>query len=91
MNVGAVLEFRKLDFKGLKGQLDLKRASFRRLIPKFGHFWPILATRTHLWQIFMGYAMNCALRYVGGFLVLRKLNFGGLKGQFDVKKPSLED
>ena len=25
MNVGAVLEFRKLDFKGLKGQLDLKK------------------------------------------------------------------
>ena len=29
---------------------------------------------------------NCALSYVGGFLVLTKLNFGGLKGQFDVKK-----
>ena len=58
MNVGAVLEFIKLDFKGLKGQLDLKRASFRRLIPKFGHYWPILATRTHLWHIFMGYAMG---------------------------------
>ena len=25
MDVGAVIEFRKLDFKGLKGQLDLKR------------------------------------------------------------------
>ena len=42
MNVGAVLEFRKLDFKGIKGQLDLKRTSFRRLIPKIGHYWPIL-------------------------------------------------
>ena len=58
MNVGAVLEFIKLDFKGLKGQLDLKRDSLRRLIPKFGHYWPILATRTHLWHIFMGYAMG---------------------------------
>ena len=29
---------------------------------------------------------NCALSYVRGFLVLTKLNFGGLKGQFDVKK-----
>ena len=29
---------------------------------------------------------NCALRYVGGSLVLRKLNFRGLKGQFGVKK-----
>ena len=29
---------------------------------------------------------NCALNCVGGFLVLTKLIFGGLKGQFDVKK-----
>ena len=28
--------------------------------------------------------MNCALRYVGGVLELRKFN--GLKGQFDAKK-----
>ena len=29
---------------------------------------------------------NCALSYVGGFLVLTKFIFGGLKSQFDVKK-----
>ena len=29
---------------------------------------------------------NCALRYLGGFLVLRKLDLRGLKGQFDVRK-----
>ena len=29
---------------------------------------------------------NCALRYIGGVLELRKLDFRGLKGQFDVKK-----
>ena len=29
---------------------------------------------------------NYALRYVGGVLMLKKLNFRGLKGQFDVKK-----
>ena len=28
---------------------------------------------------------NCALRYVGWVLVLRKLDFRGLKGQFGVK------
>ena len=32
------------------------------------------------------YHGNCALRYVGGSLVLRKLNVRGLKGQFGVKK-----
>ena len=58
MNVGAVLEFIKLDFKSLKGQLDLKRDSLRRLIHTFGHYWPFLATRTHLWHIIMGYAMG---------------------------------
>ena len=48
MDVGAVREYRTLDFKGLKGQLDLKKASFRGLIPKIGHYRPIVATITHL-------------------------------------------
>ena len=30
--------------------------------------------------------MNCALKYIAGVLELRKLDFRGLKGQFDVKK-----
>ena len=29
---------------------------------------------------------NCALKYVTEVLVLRKINFGGLKGQFNVIK-----
>ena len=29
---------------------------------------------------------NCVVRYVGGVLDLRKLDFGGLKNQFDAKK-----
>ena len=29
---------------------------------------------------------SCALRYIGGVLVLRKLDFRGFKDQFDVKK-----
>ena len=32
------------------------------------------------------YHGNCALRYVGGVLVLRKLDFRCLKGQYDAKK-----
>ena len=29
---------------------------------------------------------NCTLNYIKGILELRKLDFGGLEGQFDVKK-----
>ena len=29
---------------------------------------------------------NCDLRYIGGILMFSKLDFSGLKGQFDVKK-----
>ena len=32
---------------------------------------------------------NYALRYVGGVLKFRKLDFRGLKGQFDVKRLKL--
>ena len=37
----------------------------------------------HFLGIFHG---NCALRYVGGVLEVKKLDFRGLKCQFDVKK-----
>ena len=35
--VGEVLEFRKLDFRGLIGQFDVKMANFRGLIAKIGN------------------------------------------------------
>ena len=56
--VGGILELRKLDFRGLKGQFDVKKANFRGLIAKIGHLRPILASRTYLWPIFMDYAMG---------------------------------
>ena len=56
--VGGVLELRKLDFRGLKGQFDVKKANFRGLIAKIAHYRPILATRTYLWPIFMEYTMG---------------------------------
>ena len=56
--VGGVLVLRKLYFKGLKGQFDVKNTNYRGPIAKIGHYWPILATRTHLWFIFMEYAMG---------------------------------
>ena len=55
--VGGVLELIKLDFRDLKGQFDVKKANFRGLIVKIGHYWPIWATRTHIRPIFMEYAM----------------------------------
>ena len=55
---GRVLVIRKLEFRGLKRQYDVKKVNFRGLIAKIGHYRPILATRTHLWPIFMEYAME---------------------------------
>ena len=56
--IAGILELRKLDFRGLKGQFDVKNANFRGLIAKIGHYRPILASRTNLWPIFMEYAMG---------------------------------
>ena len=55
---GWFLELRKLDFRGLKGQIDVKNANLRGLIVRIGHYRPILATRTHLWSVFMEYVIK---------------------------------
>ena len=52
-HVGESLEIRKLDFRGLKGQFDVKKVNFKGLIAKIGYYRPILAATTHLWPIFM--------------------------------------
>ena len=49
---------RKLDFRGFKGQFDVKKANFRGLIAKIGHYRPILTTRTQLGSIFMEYVIG---------------------------------
>ena len=56
--VGGRLELRKLDFRGLIIQFNVKKANFRELVAKTGHYRPILASRTHLWFIFMEYVME---------------------------------
>ena len=57
-NVGGAQEFRKLGFRGLKGQLDVKKANFRGLIAKISHYRPILASKTHPWPVFLEYSMG---------------------------------
>ena len=52
------LEFMNLAFRGLKGQFDVKKANFRGLIAKIGHYRSILASITHLLSIFMEYVMG---------------------------------
>ena len=56
--VGGDLEFRELDFRGLKGQFDVKKAKFRELLAEIDHLKPTLDSRTHLWYIFMIYAVR---------------------------------
>ena len=53
--VGGALELRKLDFKGIKGQFNVKKANFRGLIAKIDYLRPILASKNHLQPIFMDY------------------------------------
>ena len=56
--VGGILELRKLGFRGVKGQFNVKNDNFRGLIAKIGHYKPILANRTHSWSILMEYSMG---------------------------------
>ena len=85
--VGVVLELRKLDFRGVKGQINVKKSDFTVLIAKIDYLRPILTSTAHLWPIFMLLCHgNYALRYVGVVLELRKFDFRGFKGQINVKK-----
>ena len=64
-----------------------KKANFRGLIAKIACLRTILASikqaMNHFHELYHG---NCTLRYIGGVLELRNINFRSLKGQFDVKK-----
>ena len=56
--VEGILKQRKLDFRGLKGQFDVKKANFMGLIAKIGGYRHIFATKTPLWPVFLEYAMG---------------------------------
>ena len=53
-----ILELKKLDFRGLKCQSDVKKVNFRGLIANIGYLRSILTYRTHLWLIFMENAIE---------------------------------
>ena len=52
------LELRKFIFRRLKWQFDVKKANFRGLTTKIDCLRLILTSKTHLWPIFMDYAME---------------------------------
>ena len=56
--VGGILVVIKLDFRGLKGQFDVKYSNFWGLVAKIGYLRPTLTFRTHLWHIFMDYVVG---------------------------------
>ena len=47
--VGGVLELSKLDFRGVKFQINVKKDNFRGLIAKIRYFRSILTSTTHIW------------------------------------------
>ena len=56
--LGGILELRKLNFRGLKGLFDVKKANLRRVIAKNGYLRPIITSRTHVRSIFMEYVIR---------------------------------
>ena len=56
--VEGILQPRKLDFRGLRGQFDDKNANFKGLGTKNGYLWQILPYGTHLGSILLDCAMG---------------------------------
>ena len=89
--VGGILRVKKLDFRGLKCQFEVKRASFKGLIARIDYLSAILATRTPCgllswnmpWEM---YPKVCWRNSRG-----QKIDFRGLKGYSMSKKPILGD
>ena len=57
---GGILELKKLDFRGLICQSDVRKVNFIRVIAKIGYLRPIFTSRTHLWPIFKDYVIEIA-------------------------------
>ena len=58
---GLFLELIKLDFRGLKGQVDVKKAHFMGLFAEIGYLKPILASRKNLWPFVRH--LDCAYQF----------------------------
>ena len=72
---------------GSKTQFDVKIDNFWGFLAKIGYLVPILTSKTDAMTHFHELShRKCALRHIGEILELRKLDFRGLKDQFDVKK-----
>ena len=56
--VERILQLRKLDFRGLKGQFDVKKANFRGLFAEIDYLRTTFHSRIPVWPIFMIYVME---------------------------------
>ena len=84
--IEVIFELRKVDFGGLNGQFNVKKANFRGLLAKIDLFGAYLGFENPLATHFLDRncalrncaLRNCVLRYVQGIYDHRKLDFGGL-------------
>ena len=58
MDYRGILQPRKLDFRGVKGQFDVKKANFRGLTAKIGYLRLIFTSRDRLWPIVTDYVIG---------------------------------
>ena len=81
-----ILLLRNLEFRGLEGQFDVKKANFRGLIPKISYLRPILTSRTYPWPIIFVLPWDFCPKVYRRNSSSQKLDFRVLKCQSDVKK-----
>ena len=71
--------------------LKSKMSILGELIAKIGYLRPILASRAYLWPIFLEYAIGIVPQGIWRVLEFKKLDYRGLKGQFDVEKANFRE
>ena len=67
-----------LDFRGVKGQINVKKADFRVLIAKITYLRPILASTTHIWIM----PWELCPKIFQSDSIAQKIDFSGPKGQY---------
>ena len=76
--VGGVLELSKLDFRGVKFQINVKKDDFRGLIAKIRYLRSILTSTTHIWIM----PWELCPEIFQSDSRAQKIDFSGPKGQY---------